>query len=72
MLNAAPFNTTPPINTAPLANDSAGRDTPVAPDAILHRGFQAADGLTPGAGGSMGPVSGPNGFVYDPETVPTT
>lgn len=72
VLNADPFNTTPPINTAPLAGDSAGRDTPVAPDAVLYRGFTVADGLTPGAGGTMGAISGPNGFVYDPATVPTT
>ena len=69
-LNGDPFNQTPPIATAPFADDTQGRDTPATPDQVLHRGFSVADRLTPATGGTMGPVSGPNGFVYDPATVP--
>lgn len=66
VLNSPPFSTTPPIATAPLSTDMQGRDKPVEPDDVLYRGFTVADNLTPSAGGTMGPVSGPNGFVYAP------
>lgn len=69
VLNSAPFNQTPPIATAPLADDSQGRDTPAEPDAVLNTGFTVADSLIPGPGGALPPISGPNGFVYDPATV---
>ncbi len=46
-----------PTETAPLANQNGGRDEPLDPDAILYLG-----GSVPG--GTLPPVSGPNGYVY--------
>jgi hypothetical protein len=61
LLNGPIFNSTPKLETAPLANENQGKDTPLLPDQILYQGGTVPSGLIPG--GTLGPISGPNGFV---------
>lgn len=64
LLNGPTFNLTPKLETAPLAGENSGRDTPLTPDQVLNQGGTVAAGLTPG--GTINPISGPNGFVVKP------
>jgi hypothetical protein len=63
ILNSPLFNTSPKIETAPLANENNGRDTPLTPDHVLNQGGSTSSGLTVPQGGTINPISGPNGFV---------
>jgi hypothetical protein len=61
VLNGPLFNMSPKLETAPLANENSGKDYPLTPDQILNQGGIVGAGLTPG--GTINPISGPNGFV---------
>lgn len=67
VLNDAPLNQSPPVETAPLANENMGRDAPLTPDQVLNQTatIPFPNGTIP-AGGSIPPKSGPNGFVFLP------
>jgi len=63
LLNGPLFNITPKLETAPLANENNGRDTPLTPDQVLNQGGTInAPGLTVTDNGRIGPISGPNGY----------
>ena len=67
VLNSPLFNTTPPVETAPLASDSTtGKDVPLAPDQVLNGAGTFTSVTVPG--GTIAPISGPNGFVVLPST----
>jgi hypothetical protein len=67
-LNGPLFNQTPAVETAPSYTENQGKDTPLTPDQILYAGGTISPGLTIPPGGTLGPVTGPNGYVY---AVPT-
>lgn len=64
VLDGPTFNVSPKVETAPLASQNAGKDVPLAPDAILNGSGSFT--ASPVPGGSISPISGPNGFVVLP------
>jgi hypothetical protein len=64
LLNGPTFSVTPALESAPLAGENSGKDTPLTPDQILNTGGTVGSGLT--SGGTINPISGPNGFVVTP------
>lgn len=56
-LNGPIFHSSPAIETAPLANENHGIDTPLSPDIVLYQGGSVPSGLLPQGYGSIGNVS---------------
>lgn len=69
LLNGPLFSKTPPLATAPFADDKGtaegpGLDTALAPDIILNTGGLVAARTTVAGDGKINPISGAAGFVF--------